>query len=314
VGDLAALIRPAFALALTALGCATPQTDAVLRASGALPERVALEVPFHAQEAYQCGPAALAMVLGWSGVDASPDALAVEVFVPVRKGSFAVGLVAAARAHGRVPVELRDLGELIAELAAGHPVLVLQDLGLRAPLLSRPHFAVAVGYDLPARTLFLHSGTHARRPTTFANFERTWRRAGGFAAVVLPPDVLPAAADEARWLAAAAGLERAGRRDEAESAYRTALARWPDSADASLGLGNVALAAGRLADAERAFRRATALAPASAPAWNNLAHTLHRLGRRSEALAAAEHAVALGGPHLQTARRTLEEIRADGAR
>jgi tetratricopeptide (TPR) repeat protein len=279
-----------------------------------LPERVALDVPFHAQEAYQCGPAALAMALGWSGVAASPEALAAEVFVPGRRGSFAVGLVAAARAHGRVPVELNDLGELLAELAAGRPVLVLQDLGLRAPLLSRPHFAVAVGYDLAARMLFLHSGAMARRPTTLANFERTWRRAGGFAAVVLPPDALPAAAGEARWLAAAAGLERAGRGAEAETAYRAALARWPASAGAWLGLGNVALAAGRLADAEPAFRRATELDAASAPAWNNLAHALLRLGRRREALAAAERAVALGGPHLQTARRTLEEIRAGGAR
>jgi tetratricopeptide (TPR) repeat protein len=286
----------------------------VLGASGALPERVALEVPFHAQEAYQCGPAALAMALGWSGVDVAPEALAAEVFVPGRKGSFAVGLVAAARAHGRVPVELHDLGELLRELAAGHPVLVLQDLGLRAPLLSRPHFAVAVGYDLPARTLFLHSGTQARRPTTLANFERTWRRAGGFAALVLPPNLLPATAGESRWLAAAAGLERAGRGAEADSAYRAALARWPRSAGAWLGLGNVALAADRLGDAEAAFRRATELDAASAPAWNNLAHVLHRRGRRDEALAAAERAVALGGPHLQTARRTLEEIQADGAR
>jgi hypothetical protein len=286
----------------------------VLRAPGGWPERVALEVPFHAQAAYQCGPAALAMALAWSGVAVSPEALGEEVFVPGRKGSFAVGLVAAARAHGRVPVELLDLGEVLAELAAGRPVLVLQNLGLDAPLLSRPHFAVAVGYDLPARLLFLHSGTIARRPTTLANFERTWRRAGGFAVVVLPPDALPAVAGEARWLAAVAGLERAGRGAEADAAYRAALARWPRSAGAWLGLGNVALAAGRLADAEPAFRRATELDGASAPAWNNLAHALHRLGRRGEALAAAERAVSLGGPHLQTARRTLEEIQADGAR
>jgi tetratricopeptide (TPR) repeat protein len=282
----------------------------VLRGSADLPERVAFDVPFHAQEAYQCGPAALAMALGWSGVEVSPDALAQEVFVPGRRGSFAVGLVAAARAHGRVPFELRDLAEIVAELAAGHPVLVLQDLGLRLPLLSRPHFAVAVGYELSAHRLFLHSGTIPRRPITFANFERTWQRAGGFAVAVLPPGVLPAVADEGRWLAAAAGLDRAGRSAEAETAYQSALARWPASAGAWLALGNVALARGRLADAEHAFVRATALEPDSAPAWNNLAHALLRSGRRAEALAAAQRAVALGGPHLQTARRTLEEIEA----
>ena len=301
---------PVLALALFALACATPQTEAALRTAGGLPEQVALEVPFHPQEAYQCGPAALAMALGWSGVESSPDELAREVFVPARKGSFAVGLVAAARAHGRVPVELRDIREILAELAAGHPVLVLQDLGLRAPFLSRPHFAVAVGYALPAQRLVLHSGTIPRRPITFANFERTWQRAGGFAVTVLPPDVLPAAAGEGRWLAAAAGLERAGRGAEAETAYRSALVRWPQSSGAWLGLGNVALAGGRLAEAEQDYGRAAALDPGSAPAWNNLAHALLRSGRQAEALTAARRAVALGGPHLQASLRTLEEVEA----
>ena len=143
----------------------------MLRGGAGLPERAAVEVPFVAQEAYQCGPAALAMALGASGVAVSPEALAAEVFVPGRKGSFAVGLVAAARAHGRVPVALHGLDELLAEIAAGRPVLVLQDLGLDVPLLSRPHFAVAVAYDLPAHLLYHHSGTQPRRPTTLANFE-----------------------------------------------------------------------------------------------------------------------------------------------
>jgi hypothetical protein len=301
---------------LAALGCATPQTEAVLRASSAaaLPTRSAVEAPFFAQEAYQCGPAALAMALGWSGVAATPEALAAEVFVPGRKGSFAFGLVAAARAHGRVPVPLANLGELLEELAAGHPVLVLQDLGLRFPGLSRPHFALAVGYDLPARVLLLHSGPTPRRSTALATFERTWQRAGAFAVAVLPPDRLPAVPDARRWLAAAAGLERAGRLSEAETAYRSALARWPESAPAWLALGNLALARERLPEAEQAFRRAAALEPDSAPAWNNLAHTLRLLSRREEALAAARRAVALGGPHEAVSRRTLQEVEAETSR
>jgi len=250
------------------------------------------------------------MALGWSGVAVTPEALAAEVFVPGRRGSFALGLVAAARAHGRVPYPLHELREILAELASGHPVLVLQDLGLRVPGLSRPHFALAVGYDLPAQMLALHSGEIARRPTTFANFEHTWRRAGGFAVSVLPPERLPAEPDAERWLQASAGLERAGRLAEAETAYRSALARWPESAAAWLALGNVALAGARLDEAEAAFRRASVLAPDSASAWNNLAHVLLFAGRRDEARAAAERAVALGGPHRAVSQRTLEEIEA----
>jgi tetratricopeptide (TPR) repeat protein len=252
------------------------------------------------------------MALGWSGDPVAPEALVAEVFVPGRKGSFAVGLVAAARAHGRVPVPLDTLAEILAELAAGHPVLVLQELGLELPGLRRPHFALAVGYDLAAPELALHSGPTPRRPITLANFERTWQRAGGFAVTVLPPDRLPALDDPSRWLTAASGLERAGRFRDAETAYRTARARWPRNGPAWLALGNLALAADRLAEAEAAFRRATTLDPESAAAWNNLAHTLGRLDRREEALVAARRAVALGGPHAATAQRTLEALEAAG--
>ncbi len=290
------------------LGCATPEGLPVSAETAALPESAAVSAPFFAGEAYQCGPAALAMALAWSGVDAQPASLAAEVFVPARKGSFAIGLVAAARAHGRVPVPIETLAELLAELAAGHPVLVLQDLGLRAPLLSRPHFALAVGYDLASRELALHSGDIPRRGVAFAPFVRTWERAGGFAVSVLPPDVLPAVGDAQRWLGAASGLEQAGRWPEAERAYRTAIGRWPDHAGAWLALGNAALAQGRLGEAEEAFRRATALDPGAAAAWNNLAHTLAARGRPAEARAAARRALALGGPHAAIAQQTLDEI------
>jgi hypothetical protein len=300
------LRRLGLALATAALACATPQTDAVLRAAPPLPARVDPEVPFHAQEAHQCGPAALAMALAASGDPVTPESLVAEVFVPERKGTLAVGILGAARAHGRVPYPVSDLDTLLRELTAGHPVLVLQDLGLRP--FTVHHFALAVGYDLPERVLRLHSGRTPRRTTPLATFERTWKRARSFAVVVLPPGELPVAPDEARWLAEAAGLERAGRYAEAEVAYRAATARWPGSGVAWLGLGNALLAGDRDDQAEAALREATARTPGSAAAWNNLAHVLLRRGRLGEARDAAQRAVALGGPQERTARETLAEI------
>ena len=50
-----------------------------------LPQRAELkEVPFHAQEEYHCGPAALAMVLNAAGVGATPVALVEQVYLPGR--------------------------------------------------------------------------------------------------------------------------------------------------------------------------------------------------------------------------------------
>jgi tetratricopeptide (TPR) repeat protein len=263
-------------------------------------------VPFHPQEAHLCGPAALATALGWSGVAVEPDALVDLVYVPAREGALASGLVAAARAHGRVPFPVDRLEDLLAEVAAGHPVLVLQNLGLA--WYPAWHYAVAVGYDLAAAEVVLRSGRLERRRTPLGTFERTWARGDFFALAVLPPDELPARATDARWLEAASGLERAGRIAEAEIAYLSALERWPESGAAWLALGNARHALGDADGAESAFRAATRLARDPGPAWNNLAQVLAERGRRPEALDAARRAVELGGVHAETYWQTLREI------
>jgi tetratricopeptide (TPR) repeat protein len=125
--------------------------------------------------------------------------------------------------------------------------------------------------------------------------------------LALPPDRLPQTAAELPYLAAVAALERAAPA-AARRGYETALARWPDSVTAQLGLGNARYALRDLVGAAAAYRSATQRHPASADAWNNLAQALIELGKRAEALAAAHRAVALGGPRLATYRETLETI------
>lgn len=295
-------------LAIAALGalaaCATPQMPQV--GQSGLPARAEVaSVPFHPQTDNYCGPAALATVLGWSGVPAGPEELAGQVLTPGRAGSLGHDIVAAARRADRLAVPVHGLEPLLAELAAGHPVLVLQNLGL--DWYPQWHYAVAIGYDLEAGTLTLRSGEEAGQVMPLATFARTWQRAEQWALVVLPPDVLPATADVTAVLRAAAGLEQAGRYEAAAAAYAAALGRWPDSLAALIGLGNARYAAGQLAGAEAAFRTAVSFHPKEAAAWNNLAHVLAEKGDRGEALAAARRAVDLGG-HDAVYRTTLEEI------
>src|SRR5207237_7460971 len=75
-----------FVLAAVLGGCSSlmPQT-AGLRESLApqLHERVELkDVPFFAQDEYQCGPAALATVLANAGLKLTPEQLVPEVYLP----------------------------------------------------------------------------------------------------------------------------------------------------------------------------------------------------------------------------------------
>jgi tetratricopeptide (TPR) repeat protein len=295
-----------------------PQTLELARGVPAgLPEKVELaQVPFFPQLEYQCGPAALATALSAAGVKTTPEALVPQVYLPARKGSLQVEMLAAARRHGLVSYALAPRFEdLLREIAAGHPVIVLQDLGLFG---STWHYAVAVGYDYPNGMLVLRSGTQEREVMPFAVHEAVWKRSGYWAMVALPPGRIAVSADEGRWLAALAAFERAGEARAAQAAYRAFLERWPASVGARIGLANAHHALGELGEAEGALREALARDPGSAAALNNLAQTLSDLGRQDEALALIERAAAAGGPFAGAVEKTratiLERLGREGGR
>jgi tetratricopeptide (TPR) repeat protein len=297
------------ALAIVLGACATPQTDRLLATASAFPQPVELTaVPFFPQDEYQCGPASLAMLLNWSGKTVEPAALTPQVYLPERHGSLQLEILAAARRHGRIPYVLRpELESVFAELAAGHPVLVLQNLAL--DWQPQWHYAVVIGFDLPRAEVLLRSGTEARLTMPLRVFERTWARAEHWAVVVLPPERLPATAEELRHLQSVAALERLQRYEEAAAGYAATLTRWPKSLGALVGLGNSRYALGDLAAAEAAFRQAVRHHPDAAVALNNLAQTLADRGALADAEPLAARAVELD-PDNALYRTTLAEIRA----
>ena len=290
-------------------GCATPQLQALVeRDTADIPRRVELDaVPFHAQEDFQCGPAALATVLGAGGKSIEPEALRPQVYLPDRRGSLQVEMLAAARRNGFIAVELKpSLSDLLAEIAAGNPVVVLQNLAFDwYPVW---HYAVAIGYDLETQRITLRSGGERRLELPLGTFEHTWRRGGYWSMVALPPGRLPVSVAADDYLNAVARLEKAGPPEPAHAAYERALERWPANLMALMGLGNTAHRAGDFETAERAFRKATLAHPQSSAAHNNLAQTLADLGRYDEALAEAREAVGLGGALEAVSIRTLDSI------
>jgi hypothetical protein len=303
-----------FGCGLALSGCAGiwPQTAKLAEGGlpAGIPERVELtEVPFYPQKEYQCGPAALATALVASGVKVTPEELVPQVYLPARKGSLQVEMLAAARRHGLVAYQLAPRFEdLLREIAAGTPVIVLQNLALGEGW----HYAVAVGYDYPQGKLMLRSGETERQVLPFAAHETFWKRSDYWAMVAVPPTRVPATADEARWLAAIAALERAGGAAPAREAYAAFLKRWPANVGASIGLANTLYAAGELRQAEEVLREAERRDPGSTIVLNNLAQTLSDQGRDEEALPFIERAAAAGGPHAaaieDTRRAILERI------
>lgn len=300
-------------LVLLVAGCATRGPLLPQLTGDSVPPRVELTTtPFFPQRDYQCGPAALATVLAASGVIVDADALVPEVYLPGRHGSLQPELVAAARGRGRVPYVLPPRAEvLVAQVAAGTPVLVMQKLG--AGPWPGWHYAVLVGYDATADRVLLRSGTDERLELSAARFLTTWDRAGRWAMVTLRPGQMPAAPDLARFMEAAAGLEAVGRLEEAGRAYEAAAREWPDEALPQLGLANLAYAHGDLKEAERRFRAAIQIAPADVAARNNRAEVLLQLGCPASARKEIETAQTLAGdgPLAAAVAASASKIAAD---
>ncbi len=300
------------ALLALAAGCAAGPAP---RPAWPVPPPAAIEltrVPFFEQRQDQCGPAALATVLVHAGRDVTPDVLRPAVFVPGRRGSLQPELLAASRRYGAIPYRIEpSLVALHAAVASGHPVLVMQNLGI--PSVPYWHYAVVVGIDAGAQRVLLRSGRDRRRVMRDWRFDDSWRWAGRWGFVLLEPgrDAIPAWAEEGEYLAAVASLEAVpGQRGVAETAYRGATERWPGSSLAWLGLGNVLYAQGRRGDARTVWQKAVDAAPDAPVPHNNLATVLGELGCRAAARAAAQRAVHLAqdGPFEAEARRTLAEV------
>jgi hypothetical protein len=296
-------------------GCATPPQVAALQRDwpSQLPERVLLtQVPFHPDDGDLCGPTTLATVVQAAGGSATPAELKPQVYLPGRQGALQLEMLAAARRQGLVAYPLKPtLQTVLAEVASGHPVLVLQNLSL--PVRPLWHYAVVVGFDRASGEVVLNSGMTERMRLPLSTFEHTWARSDHWAFRVTPPQQLPISAEPDHWATAVAALERV-HPNAAQTAYRTALQQWPGHRISLLGLGNTAYALGQREAAAKAYEATTQAHPDFADAWHNLAQVRMELGQQDQARAAAQQAVSLGGPRLAVYQQLLEKLGPKGTR
>ena len=268
--------------------------------------------PFYPQEAYQCGPAALAAVVGQAGVEVTPDALRPLVYLPGREGSLQADMLATPARYGLLGVQIKPSMQALLELvSAGYPVLVLQNLGIES--LPVWHYAVVIGYTLERHRIILRSGLDRKLSYSIGRFERTWARAGRWAMVVVQPGEIPTGTAPLAYLQAANVLERLQRYRLARLAYLAAAEHWPDTPLAWAGAGNSAFAMGAFAAAEAAYRQALVPEPGNVLLLNNLAVALGEQGCRAEALAVVDCALRQQ-PDNRVLEVTAEEIRQSTAR
>ena len=299
-----------FILAMLSACASTPQTTQILQTPPAqIRPKVDLEqVAFYPQQKYQCGPAALATVLDYQGISANIDDLTSKVYIPERKGSLQLEMIATARSHGLLSYKINpDLGALLKEIDAGNPVLVFQNLSL--DFWPQWHYAVAVGYDLNKSELILHSGTIRHYKISFSTFERTWQRAKYWAYVFVAAGKIPFTATPLNYTKACKDLQQSGFPAAALKAFREGLKRWPDSSIVLMAAGNAEYAAGHFDQAVTAFQRELKLRAFNANAWNNLAYSL---SAKSCSVAALEAARCAGkiNPDNKNIQQSILQIKA----
>ena len=278
------------------------------------PARELTDVPFFPQTIHQCGPAALATVLVTTGVDTTPEHLTPLVYIPGRRGSLQVEMLAAARSKGRVAWGLApEFSQVQAELAAGNPVLVLQDLGALG--IRRWHFAVVIGYEAERDLVILRSGTTRRQVLRGKDFLKTWAPGNNWAAVITRPDEPPATATGGGFIRALADAGRTLPAGGLSAGHAAALERWPQDPLVLLANGNDAYAGQRFTDAIGLYRRLLENDPGNVAGRNNLANALLDAGCPAQALAEARQAVAqlqAGSPLEAPVRDTLAKADAAG--
>ena len=264
------LIASLVTVLLSSCATSTKQVDALLSGPHRFDSRREVAgVPFIKQEAGYCGPATLAMAMNWAGRRVTADEIAPLVYTPGAKGTFQTDMISASRREGLTAIPVNGIEALLTELAAGHPVIVFENLALT--WLPQWHYAVVYGYDLDSQTVLMHSGPKEAKRWDLRKFERSWKLADYWGLVVLPPTELAASANELAHVQSASALESIGRKDEATDAYQAILKRWPRSLAALIGMGNWAYGANNFVDAVGYLQMAATAHPQSAAAWHNLA-------------------------------------------
>jgi ABC-type bacteriocin/lantibiotic exporter with double-glycine peptidase domain len=140
-------------------------------------------VPFHPQEAYQCGPASLAGVLNYWGIDVYPEDIASEIYSESAKGTLNVDMILYAEKKGlKVSQYSGSLEDMRGKIDLGYPLIVLVDYGFW--VYERNHFMVVVGYR--ENGIIANSGREPLKFIPFKDFLKSWNRTKFWTLLIRP--------------------------------------------------------------------------------------------------------------------------------
>jgi predicted double-glycine peptidase len=142
------------------------------------------DVPFFPQEDYQCGPASLAIVLNFWGIDVTPDDIARDIFSKTARGTLNIDMVLYANRTGLYSAQYEgNVKDLRKNIDSGFPVIVLVDYGFS--LYHANHFMVIIGYN--DRGVLADSGRKRNLFILWDDFLKAWKRGGFWTLLIKKP-------------------------------------------------------------------------------------------------------------------------------
>lgn len=154
------------------------------------PDAVVLrDVPFFSQEAYQCGPAALATAMDYwyrkTGKDewVTPERIASEIYSPSARGVLGIDLELFARSHGFEALHYSgSMADLRKKVDEGVPLIILVDYGFS--VYQANHFMVVTGYT--RNGVVVNSGRKENQTIAEGDLARIWKKTDYWALAVAP--------------------------------------------------------------------------------------------------------------------------------
>ncbi|MCM8778236.1 MAG: PA2778 family cysteine peptidase [Candidatus Omnitrophica bacterium] len=269
--------------------------------------RIIAGVPFYKQRGNTCGPAALASLLGYWGVQFDYSKLIKELYIPGLGGALDFEISFYPRRFNLwSKYSQENLDYLKMRIKENIPLIVLQK---ELPLKGGYHYLVIFGFDDKNKKILVHTGRKARVWLKYESFMKKWKEADFGTITICPPEKVNWELRPEEYIYLGYLLEKIGELLKAEEYYRKTIQNFPQAKLAYFNLGNVYFKRKEFLKAEEFYKKAIALDESFADAYNNLAYLYLTTGKNlKEAKELMERAISLD-PRNENYWDTLNQIK-----
>lgn len=138
-------------------------------------ENIISSVPFFPSKDFQCGPASLAMILNFLGMEITVEEIAKDIYSESAKGTSDFDMIMFAQKKGFKAIQYSgSIEDLKEKIRANKPLIVMTDEGYW--FYKKYHFMVVVGFD--SESVIVNSGAQKHKKIKIEDFKKKWKKTG----------------------------------------------------------------------------------------------------------------------------------------